>query len=146
MKSGAVPQASQFALSQPTPPKTNFSTPYESTNSNLSSRDEPLSRRVDGTTRSNSCPFYTENMPEKLLNTESPVSPAVKHVEILEKNLTGVTKDPLGEARRSVQEEIGKEFAEIMATRTLRASEAATLATRRVMERHGKLNAATPHS
>lgn len=52
--------------------------------------------------------------------------------------------DPLGEARSKVQEETGKEFATIMATGTLRASEAAALATRRVMERHGQLNSAVP--
>ncbi|XP_074583996.1 uncharacterized protein LOC141840016 [Curcuma longa] len=49
--------------------------------------------------------------------------------------------DPLGEARSRVQDEITKEFDAIMATGTLNASEAATLATRRVMERHGRLDA-----
>lgn len=46
-------------------------------------------------------------------------------------------KDPLGSARSKVQEEISREFAAIMATRTLRASEAAVLATQRVMQRYG---------
>jgi hypothetical protein len=45
--------------------------------------------------------------------------------------------DPLGDARGKVQEEVMKEFAAIMASGTLRASEAAALAMRRVMERHG---------
>jgi hypothetical protein len=45
--------------------------------------------------------------------------------------------DPLGNARGKVQEEVMKEFAAIMASGTLRASEAAALAMRRVMERHG---------
>ncbi|OEL18493.1 Desumoylating isopeptidase 1, partial [Dichanthelium oligosanthes] len=49
--------------------------------------------------------------------------------------------DPLGNARGKVQEEVMREFAAIMASGTLRASEAAALAMRRVMERHG--NAAT---
>lgn len=49
--------------------------------------------------------------------------------------------DPLGSARGQVQEEVMREFAAIMASGTLRASEAAALAMRRVMERHG--NAAT---
>ncbi|KAK8934202.1 hypothetical protein KSP39_PZI014803 [Platanthera zijinensis] len=48
--------------------------------------------------------------------------------------------DPLGNARSRIQEEITREFAAIMATGTLRASEAAALATRRVMERHGQSN------
>lgn len=50
---------------------------------------------------------------------------------------SSVTGDPLGDARSRVQEEISREFAAIMATGTLRASEAAALATRRVMQRHG---------
>jgi desumoylating isopeptidase 1 len=47
------------------------------------------------------------------------------------------SEDPLAEAKRRVQEEIKREFAAIMATGTARAGEAAALATRRVMERHG---------
>lgn len=45
--------------------------------------------------------------------------------------------DPLAEARTKVQEEIASEFATLMASGSLRASEAAALATRRVMEKHG---------
>ncbi|XP_057861168.1 uncharacterized protein LOC131069676 [Cryptomeria japonica] len=45
--------------------------------------------------------------------------------------------DPLGDARARVQEEITSEFARLMASGGLRASEAAALATRRVMEKHG---------
>ncbi|XP_019414038.1 PREDICTED: desumoylating isopeptidase 1-like [Lupinus angustifolius] len=48
-----------------------------------------------------------------------------------------VAGDPLGNARGKVQDEISKEFAAIMATGTMRASEAAALATRRVMQRYG---------
>ncbi|KAL2238664.1 desumoylating isopeptidase 1 [Sesamum indicum] len=53
-----------------------------------------------------------------------------------------VAGDPLGDARNRVQEEISSEFAAIMATGTLRASEAAALATRRVMQRYGHMNTA----
>ncbi|KAF5741259.1 putative PPPDE thiol peptidase family protein [Tripterygium wilfordii] len=52
--------------------------------------------------------------------------------------------DPLGNARSKVQEEISREFAVIMATGTLRANEAAALATKRVMQRYGHLNVAMP--
>lgn len=55
---------------------------------------------------------------------------------------SAVAGDPLGDARSRVQEEISSEFAAIMATGTLRASEAAALATKRVMQRHGHMNAA----
>jgi len=67
--------------------------------------------------------------------TEKAVPPAVKP-----------TEDPLGNARSKVQEEIVKEFAAIMATGTLRASEAAALATKRVMQRYGNTSAAMPQS
>uniref|UniRef100_A0A0D6R5M4 PPPDE domain-containing protein n=1 Tax=Araucaria cunninghamii TaxID=56994 RepID=A0A0D6R5M4_ARACU len=49
-------------------------------------------------------------------------------------------QDPLGDARAKVQEEITREFAKLMANGSLRASEAAALATRRVMKKHGTLN------
>jgi desumoylating isopeptidase 1 len=45
--------------------------------------------------------------------------------------------DPLDDARKMVQQEIMKEFTAIMASGTIRASEAAALATRRVMQKHG---------
>uniref|UniRef100_A0A0E0ITG8 PPPDE domain-containing protein n=2 Tax=Oryza nivara TaxID=4536 RepID=A0A0E0ITG8_ORYNI len=50
--------------------------------------------------------------------------------------------DPLREAKSRVQEEIKREFAAIMATGAVQAGEAAALATRRVMERHGLRRAA----
>lgn len=51
-------------------------------------------------------------------------------------------KDPLGDARTKIQEEITREFAALMAQGTLRASEAAAMATRRVMQKYGHLNVA----
>ncbi|KAI3411675.1 PPPDE domain-containing protein [Psidium guajava] len=53
-----------------------------------------------------------------------------------------VPGDPLGDARSKVLEEITAEFTAIMASGTLRASEAAALATRRVMQRYGSTNVA----
>ncbi|KAG0486677.1 hypothetical protein HPP92_008772 [Vanilla planifolia] len=50
--------------------------------------------------------------------------------------------DMLDDARIRVHDEITREFAAIMANGNLRASEAATLATRRVMERHGRSDVA----
>lgn len=49
------------------------------------------------------------------------------------------TRDPLGDARNKVQDEIVKEFAAIMATGTMRVSEAVTLATMKVMQRLGQI-------
>ena len=51
-----------------------------------------------------------------------------------------VKEDPLGDARSKIQEEITREFAALMAEGTLRASEAAAMATKRVMQKYGHLN------
>ncbi|CAL4933631.1 unnamed protein product [Urochloa decumbens] len=51
-------------------------------------------------------------------------------------------EDPLAEAKSRAQEEIRREFTAIMAAGTARAGEAAALAMRRVMERHGLQRAA----
>jgi len=69
-------------------------------------------------------------------------SPSVKPAgEPQKSSSNGVTADPLGDARNKVQEEIVKEFAAIMATGTMHASEAAALATKRVMQRYGQIAA-----
>lgn len=72
------------------------------------------------------------------LSTASETEP----VKVPEKNRVsvsgGVAADKLGEARARIQEEITLEFVALMAEGRLRASEAAALATRRVMERHGR--------
>lgn len=57
-----------------------------------------------------------------------------------------IEEDPLKDAKQIIQEEITREFATLMTSGRLRASEAAALAARRVMERHGKLNATTRQS
>ncbi|KAL8208411.1 hypothetical protein R6Q57_007823 [Mikania cordata] len=48
--------------------------------------------------------------------------------------------DPLGNARTAIQEDIAKEFAALRAAGTMSPSEAAALATKKVMEKHGFLN------
>ncbi len=53
------------------------------------------------------------------------------------------SQDALSNARAQVQEEITREFASIMASGSLRASEAAALAARRVLQRHGIRGSAT---
>lgn len=72
------------------------------------------------------------------------VKPATPAAEVAQVRATLATSpDPLREARNRAQEEIKREFAAIMATGTAQASEAAALATRRVMERYGLRHAAT---
>lgn len=51
--------------------------------------------------------------------------------------------DPLGNARTVIQEEIAKEFAALRASGTMSPSEAAALATKNVMQKHGFLNPTT---
>lgn len=81
----------------------------------------------------------TEDTVEGSKAVTNVVLPAVKPDKEKDKSVpNGVAGDPLGEARSKVQEEIGREFAAIMATGSMRASEAAALATKRVMQRHGQ--------
>jgi len=68
----------------------------------------------------------------------------LQKIELSERNQDEtIQEDPLKDARKKVQEEITREFAIIMTSGTLRASEAAALAARRVMERHGMLTVTT---
>lgn len=131
MKAGAVPQAPQFQagvlgrnelLFAPQPPP-----PTSNANQFLNRGLDPLSSGVkEGESKSKS-----EEKPAKSGEPKRTESSAVKPAG-----------DPLGDARSKVQEEISNEFAAIMASGTLRASEAAALATRRVMQRYGHTSAA----
>ncbi|KAL6641068.1 hypothetical protein ACP70R_019249 [Stipagrostis hirtigluma subsp. patula] len=69
------------------------------------------------------------------------VQPAAAQASVAK--VVASAQDPLTEAKTRAQEEIKREFAAIMATGAARAGEAAALATRRVMERHGLRRAAT---
>ncbi|GKC22290.1 desumoylating isopeptidase 1 [Tanacetum coccineum] len=53
-----------------------------------------------------------------------------------------VSANPLGDAKSKVQEEIGNLFAAMMASGTLRANEAVSLATKKVMQKYGRMNVA----
>ncbi|OAY77408.1 Desumoylating isopeptidase 1 [Ananas comosus] len=123
MRSGAVPQAPQFippspAVAQPPP-----------------ANKTPSSTTTNSPVKSDSRRPASESSAKTAESRGSSVPPAADS-EAKTKNAQ--SSDPLREARQKVQEEITREFAAIMATGTLRASEAAALATRRVMERHGR--------
>ncbi|XP_077249492.1 uncharacterized protein LOC143889178 [Tasmannia lanceolata] len=136
LRANAVPQVPQFrptAMSKLSHPRTTVSTPNTSISSDSSSRE--TTPREKPIAKSDSPAMETGNNPSENLSETTQ-----------EKMVNVVARDPLGEARSKVQEEIGREFAAIMATGTLRASEAAALATRRVMERHGLMNVAMPQS
>ncbi|KAI3760242.1 hypothetical protein L1987_50635 [Smallanthus sonchifolius] len=118
LRAGAVPQAPQFR------PSLVVSTPQVSKKVNTSSES-----KADASATSSDAKSKTENV----------VPPAVVPAGTSQEK---PTVDPLGDARNKVQEEIGKEFAAIMASGTLRASEAAALATKKVMQKYGHMNAA----
>lgn len=122
LRAGAVPQVPQFtaaaAMAQPSGPKIVVSSPSSCTN-----------------------PVKLEDQMADSKGTSVSTFPGPGDaVPPAQQEKKPSASDPLGDARSKVQEEITKEFAAIMATGTLRASEAATLATKRVMERHGRLN------
>ncbi|GJM87323.1 hypothetical protein PR202_ga03264 [Eleusine coracana subsp. coracana] len=119
----------------------------------------PMIQNLEATLRNNTAPETTQFVPtaasvstppppQKKAAAPSPApaattnakreapAPAAAEKPAKETKSTAAA-DPLGNARGKVQEEVMKEFAAIMANGTLRASEAAALAMRRVMERHG---------
>ncbi|CAL4967602.1 unnamed protein product [Urochloa decumbens] len=120
----------------------------------------PMIQNLESTLRNNAAPQATQFVPtpasvsvpppapEKAAaaapsaaaaKREEPAPPAEATAEKVSKEAPAPAPaaDPLGSARGKVQEEVMREFAAIMASGTLRASEAAALAMRRVMERHG---------
>ncbi|GMI66384.1 hypothetical protein like AT3G07090 [Hibiscus trionum] len=124
LRAGAVPQVPQF-------------TPSVS------------ARPSQSTTVGSSNSTQKKEAVNKAKAREQPKSEEVKTSEKTpppSKPTSGAATDPLGDARAKVQEEITREFAAIMATGTLRASEAAALATRKVMQKYGHLNVAMPQS
>ena len=124
LKSGAVPQVPQFRPS--TTLNASANTQKNSSISN-SSTENVVSREVNKEVKG---------------KDEKAASPSAKPAgEPQKSSPNGVTADPLGDARNKVQDEILKEFAAIMASGTMRASEAAALATKRVMQRYGHTTA-----
>ncbi|CAI9774421.1 unnamed protein product [Fraxinus pennsylvanica] len=121
MRAGAVPQAPQFRPSTAAPVKK--STGIE--NKEFPSKTTPEAKCAS-----------SEGQEEPKKNVGSPAGGAQ------EESSRKIVRDPLGNARSKLQEEISAEFAALMASGTLRASEAAALATKRVMQRYGHMNAA----
>ncbi|KNA24926.1 hypothetical protein SOVF_011190 [Spinacia oleracea] len=130
MKAGAVPQVPQFRPPSLGQAKASV-TSNQSQSSNVSS--EASKNNIESNKKEEA------NTSQKTINEAVP--PAVEPKKAQETS-DGPVEDPLGNARGKVQEEITREFAALMATGTLRASEAAAQATRNVMERYGKLNLA----
>ncbi|XP_057437039.1 uncharacterized protein LOC130729337 [Lotus japonicus] len=122
LKSGGVPQVPQFRPSTVNP-------------SLSASANTPKNPSVPNTSTTKEVRGKEDISPQKTATAVSP-SPSAKPSS----DNAVTAADPLGDARNKVQDEIIKEFAAIMATGTMRASEAATLATRRVMQRYGQIS------
>ncbi|XP_022758637.1 desumoylating isopeptidase 1-like isoform X2 [Durio zibethinus] len=133
LKAGAVPQVPQFRSSV-------SAQPSQSTTVNLSRSSDSTHQKEDG----NKEKAGEQPNSAEVMKSEKTTLPA-KPTRAEEKSSTnGAATDPLGDARAKVQEEISREFAAIMATGTLRASEAAALATRKVMQKYGRVNVSMP--
>ncbi|CAM6010901.1 unnamed protein product [Sphagnum balticum] len=116
LRQGQVPMPQQITSPQPIPNFSNIELP--------SSANLPSVTSKEAISNSN---------PEEKQQTGA-TSPTLQHS----------AKDPLGNARAQVQEEITREFAQIMASGSLKASEAAALAARRVLQRHGMAASTVP--
>ncbi|XP_039137168.1 desumoylating isopeptidase 1 isoform X3 [Dioscorea cayenensis subsp. rotundata] len=110
----------------------------------------PMIQRLDNTLRSGAVPQAAQFTPSPTLaqpTTNKPPSGKSDNQTTEAKNVTvkpaaAIGKQSslsAGDARAKVQEEITREFEAIMAMGTLRASEAAALATRRIMQKYGHL-------
>ncbi|KAI3749621.1 hypothetical protein L2E82_20235 [Cichorium intybus] len=128
--------------------------PTEVMNSPMGALIMPMIQNLETTLRAGAVPqppqfkpspvHMVPQVPKKVdkpseASQEKVVPPAVVPAGTSEKK---PAVDSLGEARSKVQEEIGKEFAAIMASGTLRASEAAALATKKVMQKYGHMSSA----
>lgn len=142
MKAGAVPQAPQFkpaSLAQSSPSLSVDTVNKSSGSSPRPSVEQKNIRESAGTVKTEEQPTEPEE-PKKLGDTVPPAE------GVQNSGVNGVTEDPLGDARKMVQEEINREFAAIMATGTLHASEAAALAMKKVMQKYGHINVAMTQS
>ncbi|XP_031503418.1 uncharacterized protein LOC116266375 [Nymphaea colorata] len=136
LRSGSVPQAPQFVPS---------GAPAEPAVESMSQKTggSPAKSTVRSTTATSSNMEGSASSAERSAPVTATVgSPRSTKTEKTDAGIgNGAATDAMMEARRRVQEEITREFSALMAAGNLRASEAAALATRKVMERHGMLNA-----
>ncbi|XP_012476328.1 uncharacterized protein LOC105792344 isoform X1 [Gossypium raimondii] len=132
LRAGAVPQVPQFKPSVSAQPSQPSSASVNSS-SDTTKKDE-----VSSKVKADQQPNHAET--DKTTSSVKPTGAQEKSSN------SGTATDPLGDARAKVQEEISREFAAIMAAGTLRASEAAALATRKVMQKYGHLNVVMPQS
>ncbi|CAM8982948.1 unnamed protein product [Rhodiola kirilowii] len=133
LRAGAVPQVPQFRPAT----VTQSSMPSTSISLNRTSASVPITSSKSVSPSANN----GVTIEQSATNGTSAAAPAVKHVS--QEKSSSDTKDPLGDARSKIQDEIAREFAALMASGSMSASEAASLATKKVMQKYGHLNKAT---
>lgn len=143
LRAGAVPQPPQFTP-PPAPAATATTKTQPSSTDDLEPRSTAAGKQEASNTAGNDNDELTAVPPAVQPAAAAAPAPAGTQVNATPPVVPTKTAspDPLTEAKSRVQEEIKREFAAIMATGTARAGEAAALATRRVMERHGLQRAA----
>ncbi|XP_073301266.1 uncharacterized protein [Primulina huaijiensis] len=134
LRAGAVPQAPQFS---PAAVSNSIKT-ASSVNKSASGSNVQPPKKKEQVEKSKAEDILKNHAAEPTAKNSSPVTGVAKQ----KPSNNPVSGVPLGTVRNKVQEEITTEFAAIMATGTIQASEAAALATRRVMQKYGHLNAA----
>lgn len=127
LKAGAVPHAPQFKPAVAPAPQARSSGNSSITTESRRQSEKDISVASGG---------------EKMSKDETIPSAGAPASEQEKSSPSGFKGDPLGDARSKVQEEIGREFKAIMATGSFRASEAAAMATKKVMVKYGYANAA----
>ncbi|GMH02506.1 hypothetical protein Nepgr_004345 [Nepenthes gracilis] len=131
LRAGAVPQSPQFRPSSMAQVSSPVKDP-SGISANAPSSHEDTTGNYEAQRKDDALPKASnENAP--------PTEPTGVRVM---PTAAGAAVDPLGSARSKLQDEIIREFAAIMASGTLQASEAAASATRRVMARYGYRNVA----
>uniref|UniRef100_A0A7N0UGS9 PPPDE domain-containing protein n=1 Tax=Kalanchoe fedtschenkoi TaxID=63787 RepID=A0A7N0UGS9_KALFE len=132
LRAGAVPQVPQFRPAA----ATQSPMPTASISLNRTSASTPV-------TASKAAPASVTNGVKSEQSATNGTSAVLSAVKPEQSPLSeGGVKDPLGDARSKIQGEIAREFAALMGSGSMSASEAASLATKKVMQKYGHLNKA----
>lgn len=128
-------EVAQFLVGEPIPDYI-LNLPNEVMSSPMGALMLPMIQQMESTLRAGAVPQAPMFKPAV---AENALSEETKKKEGDDDHVPAkvTTEDPLGDARSKIQSEIANEFAAIMATGTLRASEAAALATKKVMQKYG---------
>jgi hypothetical protein len=154
LRQGQVPMPQQITSPQPMPNFSNIELPSSVSLPSATSKEASAVQLTSAGSIHSVNASETPHVvpPVSISSAPTTLTLAVSNSNPEEKQQAGATspslqhsaKDPLGNARAQVQEEITHEFAQIMASGSLKASEAAALAARRVLQRHGMAASTVP--